>query len=458
MKVCHCGDCGILGIKNAELSVSGIFRYKKEFCMEKHNVLVIGGGGREHAIVWKLSLSPKVGKLYCIPGNAGIAKLAECHPEIAATDIDAIVEFVSAHSDIYLTMVAPDDPLAMGLVDKLTEKGLRAFGPCAAAAQIEASKVFSKNLMQKYGIPTAQYRVFSDFDAADAYLDECRIPTVIKADGLALGKGVLICTTREQAKAGLREIMLDKAFGSAGNHVVIEEFLTGFEVSVLAFTDGETVVPMVSSQDHKRANDGDEGLNTGGMGTFSPSLRYTAEMAAKAQKTVFEPTVAAMKKEGRAFKGVLYFGLMISDDGEIKVLEYNARFGDPETQVVLPRLKSDLFDIFESVTDGTLAQQNIEWSDEPCVCVVAASGGYPLSYKKGLKITFGETDPDVLIFHAGTKLADGDVVTNGGRVLGVTASGKTVDDARDKAYANLRKIDFEGMHYRTDIAASNRRK
>lgn len=428
--------------------------------MEKHNILVVGGGGREHAIVWKLRASDKVGKIYCIPGNAGIAQIAECHGDIKATDLDAIVAFVKSHGDIDLTMVAPDDPLALGLVDRLEEAGCRAFGPRANAAIIEASKVFSKSLMARYGIPTAACEVFDNFEEADRYLDGCPVPVVIKADGLALGKGVLICNTRAEAKAGLREIMLDKAFGQAGSRVVIEEFLNGFEVSVLAFTDGETVVPMVSSQDHKRALDGDKGLNTGGMGTFSPSVKYTDAMAKKAYDTIFLPTVRAMKEEGRPFKGVLYFGLMIDGsrisgetvpDGAIKVLEYNARFGDPETQVVLPRLKTDLYDIFEAVTDERLDELDIEWSDEACVCVVAASGGYPEHYEKGKPIEIGPLEENVTVFHAGTAVKDGALVTAGGRVLGVTALGADLASARAKAYRNIEKIKFEGMHYRRDI-------
>ncbi len=416
----------------------------------KKNILIVGGGGREHAIAWKLRRSAQVGKIYCAPGNAGIGEIAENVP-IAATDIDGIVEFVLKHPDIYMTVVAPDDPLAMGLVDRLEEKGLRAFGPRSEAAVIEASKVFSKNLMKKYGIPTAAYETFDDYETAKAYLETCKVPVVIKADGLALGKGVLICNTRREAFDGLKEIMEDRAFGAAGNRVVIEEFLTGFEVSVLAFTDGETVVPMVSSQDHKRALDGDKGLNTGGMGTFSPSIKYTDEMAAEAYESIFVPTVRAMKAEGRTFKGVLYFGLMVCSDG-IKVLEYNARFGDPETQVVLPRLKNDLFDVFEACIDGTLGKIDFHWSEEACVCVVAASGGYPLKYRKGLPIRIGDVG-DCIIFHAGTAMEDGRLVTNGGRVLGVTALGKTLADARTKAYKAMSNIYFDGIHYRRDICA-----
>ncbi len=416
----------------------------------KKNILLVGGGGREHAIAWKLRRSAQVGKIYCAPGNAGIGEIAENVP-ISATDIDGLVEFVLKHPDIYMTVVAPDDPLAMGLVNRLEEKGLRAFGPRSEAAIIEASKVFSKNLMKKYGIPTAAYETFDDYEAAKAYLETCKVPVVIKADGLALGKGVLICNTRREAFDGLKEIMEDRAFGAAGNRVVIEEFLTGFEVSVLAFTDGETVVPMVSSQDHKRALDGDKGLNTGGMGTFSPSIKYTDEMAAEAYESIFLPTVRAMKAEGRTFKGVLYFGLMVCADG-IKVLEYNARFGDPETQVVLPRLKNDLFDVFESCIDGTLDKIDFHWSEEACVCVVAASGGYPLKYRKGLPIRIGDVG-DCILFHAGTATENGQLVTNGGRVLGVTALGKTLADARTKAYKAMSNIYFDGIHYRRDICA-----
>lgn len=421
--------------------------------MKKSNVLIVGGGGREHAIACALKKSDKVGKLYCIPGNAGIAQIAECVPSVKATELEKIVEFVNSHPDIELTVVAPDDPLAMGLVDKLEKAGHRAFGPRANAAIIEASKVFSKNLMRKYGIPTAKYETFSSYEKALEYVQTCPIPTVIKADGLALGKGVIIANTREEAEAGLREIMLDKAFGAAGSEVVIEEFLTGFEVSVLAFCDGKTVVPMASSQDHKRAHDGDTGLNTGGMGTFSPQTKYTPDMAERAMKTVFLPTVRALEKEGRPFKGVLYFGLMITSAGDIKVLEYNARFGDPETQVILPRLKTDLFDVFNACIDGTLNKTALEWDERAAVCVVAASGGYPLKYEKGKKITFGDLDSDVTVYHAGTAICPdcGEIVTSGGRVLGVTALGKDLSEAKKKAYDNIKKISFEGMFYRSDI-------
>jgi phosphoribosylamine--glycine ligase len=418
----------------------------------KQNILVIGGGGREHAIVWKLSKSPRVGKLYAIPGNAGIAELAECHPEIGAKEIDKIVAFVAERPDIGLTVVAPDDPLALGLVDRLTEKGFRAFGPTAAAAEIEASKVVAKNLMQKYGIPTARYATFSDYTEADQYLDSCPVPVVIKADGLALGKGVLICNTRAEAKAGLKEMMQNRAFGDAGKNVVIEEFLTGFEVSVLAFCDGKTVVPMASSQDHKRALDGDKGLNTGGMGTFSPSVRYTDAMAKRAYETVFLPTVAALNAENRTFRGVIYFGLMIDASGNIRVLEYNARFGDPETQVILPRLNNDLLDVFDACIDGMLHEIEFSWKSEACVCVVAASGGYPEQYATGKEITVGDLEDGIILFHAGTKTENGRLTTSGGRVLGVTALEDSLASARAAAYRAVDKIKFEGIHFRTDIA------
>ncbi len=422
--------------------------------MEKKNILIIGGGGREHAIAWKLKQSNRVDKLYAIPGNAGMAQIAECISDIKATDIDKIVEFVDKHDDIYMTVVAPDDPLAMGLVNRLNERGHRAFGPTKEAAIIEASKAFSKNLMKKYAIPTAKYEVFDSAEKAKEYVATCDIPVVLKADGLALGKGVLICTTREQALNGVKEIMEDKAFGAAGGKMVVEEFLTGQEVSVLAYCDGETVKPMPASRDHKRALDGDKGLNTGGMGAFSPVPMYTDKLKAKAEKEIFEPTVKAMKAEGRTFKGVLYFGLMVCGD-EIKVLEYNARFGDPETQAVLPRLKTDLLDIFDATIDGTLDKLNIEYSNEACVCVVAASGGYPEKYEKGKIIDFGDSEKNAIVFHAGTAICGecGKIITNGGRVLGVTALGKDLKDARKKAYAALGMVGFEKMFYRSDICS-----
>lgn len=415
-------------------------------------ILVIGSGGREHTIIRKLRQSPKVDKVYAAPGNGGISKDAECI-NISAMDKAGIVEF-SKKNAVDLVFVAPDDPLAAGMVDTLMANGIRAFGPRAEAAIIESSKVFSKNLMKKYHIPTADYEVFDDPAKAMAYIEEKnKYPVVIKADGLALGKGVIIAQTAKEARDAVKEIMEDKKFGDSGNNVVVEEFLTGPEVSVLAFTDGISLVPMVSSKDHKRVYDNDEGLNTGGMGTISPNPYYTPEIAEICRKTIFEPTVAAMNSENRTFKGCLYFGLMITPDGP-KVIEYNARFGDPEAQVVLPRLKTDLVDIIEAVIDEKLSQLTIEWSDEATACVVMASGGYPLAYKKGLEITGldenGQLD-GVEVFHAGTKLENGKFYTNGGRVLGVTASGRTLDEALEKAYSAVGKISFEGAHYRKDI-------
>ncbi len=415
-----------------------------------NSVLVVGGGGREHAICVALAKSPKVDKLYCLPGNAGIAEIAECAP-VSATDLEGVLAFVKSHPDIGMTVVAPDDPLAMGMVDMLEENGFRAFGPRKNAAIIEASKAFSKKLMKKYGIPTADYREFDDHAEACEYVKTAKYPLVVKADGLALGKGVVICNTVEEALAALEEMMVDKKFKSAGNVVVIEEFLTGKEVSVLAFTDGKTIVPMVSSQDHKRAHDNDEGANTGGMGTFSPSKAYTPDIAKETEEKIILPTMRAMNAEGRTFKGVLYFGLMLTAEG-VKVLEYNARFGDPETQVVLPRLKSDLYEIFDAVIDERLEDIRIEWDDEAAVCVIMASGGYPGSYRKGVPIEIGALDPDITIYHAGTaRDAEGRLVTSGGRVLGVTAKGKDIDEARAKAYANVGRIKFDGAFWRTDI-------
>ena len=415
-------------------------------------ILVIGSGGREHTIIRKLKESPKVDKIYAAPGNGGISKDAECI-DIGAMDKAGIVAFAKENA-VDLVFVAPDDPLAAGMVDTLLANGIRAFGPRAEAAMIESSKVFSKNLMKKYGIPTADYEVFDDPAKAMEYITEKnRYPVVVKADGLALGKGVIIAKTQTEAREALKEIMEDKKFGESGNNVVVEEFLTGPEVSVLAFTDGISLVPMVSSKDHKRANDNDEGLNTGGMGTISPNPYYTPEIAEICRKTIFEPTVAAMNSENRTFKGCLYFGLMITPDGP-KVIEYNARFGDPEAQVVLPRLKTDLVDIIQAVIDERLSQIDIEWSNEATACVIMASGGYPLAYKKGLEITGLDENGQlegVEVYHAGTKLEDGKFYTNGGRVLGITASGKTLEDALEKAYAAVKKISFEGAHYRTDI-------
>lgn len=415
-------------------------------------ILMIGSGGREHALIKKLLESPKVEKIYCAPGNGGIACDAE-NVNISAMDIEGVVNF-SKENKIDLVFVAPDDPLAAGMVDALEAEGIRAFGPKKAAAEIEASKVFSKNLMKKYGIPTADYQVFDNSkDALDYVVNNNMAPVVVKADGLALGKGVLICQTVEDAKAAIHSIMDDKKFGESGSRVVIEEFLTGPEVSVLSFTDGKCVKPMVSSKDHKRALDGDKGLNTGGMGTISPNPYYTDEMAEICRKTIFEPTIEAMNKEGRTFKGCLYFGLMLTPKGP-KVIEYNARFGDPETQVVLPRLETDLVDICEAVIDGTLGDLDIKWKKGAAACVVMASGGYPESYKKGIEISGLDEKGGVegaIVYHAGTKLENGKFYTNGGRVLGVTAVDDTLEGALKKAYEAVEKISFEGAHYRKDI-------
>lgn len=415
-------------------------------------ILMVGSGGREHALIKKLKESPKCDKLYCAPGNGGIAKDAEC-VNIGAMDIENMVKFAKDNA-IDLVFVAPDDPLAAGMVDAMEKAGVRAFGPNADAAVIEASKVFSKNLMKKYGIPTAKYEVFSDPKKAIEYIEsENTTPVVVKADGLALGKGVIIAQTIDDAKEAVKSIMEDKKFGDSGNNIVIEEFLTGPEVSVLAFTDGKVVKPMVSSKDHKRAYDNDEGLNTGGMGTVSPNPYYTDEIAKQCYDTIFVPTIEAMAKEGRPFKGCLYFGLMITPNGP-KVIEYNARFGDPEAQVVLPRLKTDLVDICEAIIDEKLSDIDIEWYDGATACVVMASGGYPLSYKKGVEIKGLDENGGVdgaIVYHAGTKLDGDKMLTNGGRVLGVTAKADTLDEALDKAYKAVKKIDFENAHYRTDI-------
>ena len=414
------------------------------------SVLVIGGGGREHAICVALAKSPKTGKLYCIPGNAGISQVAECVPSIGVMEFDKIADFVAAHKDITMTVVAPDDPLAAGLVDYLEERGFRAFGPRANAAIIEGSKAFSKHLMTKYGIPTADYREFTDYEEAAEYVKTAEYPLVVKADGLALGKGVIICQTVQEGEDAVREMMVDKKFKDAGSKIIVEEFLTGKEVSVLCFTDGQTIVPMVSSQDHKRAYDNDEGLNTGGMGTFSPSKVYTSQLADDVYRDIILPTMNAMNCEGRPFKGVLYFGLMITKKGA-KVLEYNARFGDPETQVVLPRLKTDLYEIFDAIIDTRLSDIDIEWTDDACVCVILASGGYPESYKKGVPITIGKLPKGIVLYHAGTAFKDGRLVTSGGRVIGVTAKGKDIEEARKKAYDAIKDIHFDGMFYRRDI-------
>ena len=415
-------------------------------------ILIVGGGGREHAIAWKLAKSPKVEKMYCAPGNAGIAEVAEC-VNIGVMEFDKLVAFAKEH-EIDLTVVAPDDPLAAGAVDAFEAAGLRAFGPRANAAILEGSKAFSKDLMKKYGIPTAAYETFNDPEKALAYLETAKMPIVLKADGLALGKGVLICKDLEEAKAGVRTLMLDKQFGSAGDEIVIEEFMTGREVSVLSFVDGKTIRIMTSAQDHKRAKDGDQGLNTGGMGTFSPSPFYTPEVDAFCKEHIYQKTVDAMKAEGREFKGIIFFGLMLTADGP-KVLEYNARFGDPETQVVLPRMKNDLVDLFEACIDGTLDQIDLEFEDNAAVCVVLASAGYPEHYEKGFEIRGLENFKDregYYVFHAGSKFDEqGRVVTNGGRVLGVTATGTNLKEARANAYKATEWIDFDNKYMRHDI-------
>lgn len=423
------------------------------------NVLVIGNGGREHAILLALKKSKRVEKLYCMKGNAGTAEIAE-NVNVDFMNIEAVKEFALANPQIDYYVVTPDDPLSIGLVDALESIGKRCFGPNKAAAQIEASKAFAKELMHKYGIPTAKSATFDNYGDALDYIRKEGAPIVLKADGLALGKGVLICDTLKQAEEGLKEIMLDKAFGSAGNKIVIEECMQGLkytpgeEVSVLAFTDGKTIVPMITSCDHKRAGDGDKGLNTGGMGTFSPCPFWSKELEKEVYETIMLPTMKAMNAEGKTFKGCLYFGLMRTNKG-MKVVEYNSRFGDPETQVVLPMLKTDLLDIFEAVTDERLADINIEWDDGACVCVVLASGGYPVHYQKGKEITIGDVG-ECTIVHAGTAIKEGKLVTNGGRVLNVVAKGKDVDDARNKAYAAVKNISWEGMAFRTDIGIKYR--
>jgi phosphoribosylamine--glycine ligase len=418
---------------------------------ENMKVLVVGGGGREHALVRKIKESKKVDEIFCTPGNGGISYDAKCF-DVAATDIEGVVN-LAKEIKADLVVVAPDDPLVAGMVDALNEAGFKTFGPRANAAIIEGSKVFSKELMQKYNIPTAEYKVFDNAEEAIEYIKERNeFPTVIKADGLALGKGVIIPENLDDAIAGVKEIMEDKIFGASGNNIVVEEFLTGPEVSVLAFTDGKCVKPMVSSMDHKRALDGDKGLNTGGMGTVSPNPYYTQEVAKECMDKIFMPTINAMNNEGRTFKGCLYFGLMITPKGP-KVIEYNCRFGDPETQVVLPRLKTDIVDIFEAIDNETLSDLDVEWSDDACACVIMASGGYPKSYPKGIEITGlsnGQLD-GVTVYHAGTKLQDNKLVTSGGRVLGVTALGDTLENALKKSYDAVEKIHFEGAHYRRDI-------
>lgn len=416
------------------------------------NILVVGGGGREHAIITALSKSPKVEKIWAAPGNGGISALAECFP-VKATDLDGILGLAKKLNPDFV-FVAPDDPLVMGMVDRLNEAGFRTFGPRANAAILEGSKVFSKALMKKYGIPTAGYETFTDADKAIEYIKaQNSYPAVIKCDGLALGKGVIIAKDFEEAEAAVKSMLLDGKFGKSGSEIVVEEFMTGPEVTVLAFTDGKTVKPMISSMDHKRANDNDEGLNTGGMGTIAPSPCYTDAFKAECMEKIFKPTIAAMQKEGRPFKGCLYFGLMLTPNGA-KVVEYNCRFGDPETQVVLPLLETDLVDIMEAVWEEKLDQLDIKWSDKSCACVVIASGGYPEKYETGKEISGLDEkgqSPLAYVYHAGTKLENGKYYTAGGRVLGVTATGADLREALDKAYKAVDAITFEKAHHRSDI-------
>ena len=413
-------------------------------------IMVVGGGGREHAIIKKIKENPTVEKIYALPGNGGIAKDAEC-VNIGAKELDKIVAFAVDYA-IDFAVVAPDDPLVLGLVDLLEEKGIPCFGPRKNAAIIEGSKAFSKDLMKKYGIPTAQYETFTDADKAMEYVKNHKLPLVVKADGLALGKGVLICNTREEAIDAVNSIMNDRIFGASGAAVVVEEFLTGPEVSVLSFTDGNVVVPMVSSMDHKRAHDNDEGLNTGGMGTIAPNPFYTEEVAERCMKEIFLPTIKAMNEDGRTFKGCLYFGLMITEDGP-KVIEYNCRFGDPETQVVLPLLKTDLLTIMQAIAAGKLADVNVEFENGAAACVIIASGGYPLSYEKGKEFNLGRSDEidDVFVYHAGTAIKEGKLVTSGGRVLGVTAKAENLDHAVKRAYLGAYEISFDEAFMRHDI-------
>jgi phosphoribosylamine--glycine ligase len=417
----------------------------------KVKILVVGGGGREHALVWKISQSPLVDKIYCAPGNAGISRLAEC-VEIDPEDIQSLVNFAEKES-IDLTVVGPEAPLVMGIVDEFEDRGLKIFGPREKAAQIEGSKVFAKRLMEKYDIPTASYRVFDDAAAAKDYLKDFAGPVVVKAEGLAAGKGVVVARNGREAEEAVDKIMVDRAFGEAGNRVVIEEYLEGREVSILAFTDGNTVIPMVSAQDHKRVFDNDEGPNTGGMGAFSPSPVYTQELGELVERAILKKAVEALNKKGIKYKGVLYAGLMITERGP-KVLEFNARFGDPETQVVLPRLKTDLVKVMLDVVEEKLEKTKLEWSSEAAVCVIIASGGYPIKYEKGWVISGldeAEKIDNVMVFHAGTRLKQGKTVTDGGRVLGVTALGNDVRSAAQKAYMGVEKLNFKFMHYRKDI-------
>lgn len=414
-------------------------------------VLIVGSGGREHAIAFACAKSPKIDKIYCAPGNAGIAQIAECVP-IGAMEFDKLVDFAKSNA-IDLTVIGMDDPLVGGIVDVFEKEGLRVFGPRKNAAILEGSKAFSKELMRKYNIPTAAYETFTSADDACRYLETADYPIVLKADGLALGKGVIICNTKDEAMAGVKTLMTDKQFGDAGNTIVIEEFMTGREVSVLSFVDGNTIKIMSSAQDHKRAKDGDQGLNTGGMGNFSPSPFYTPEVDKFCKEHIYQATVDAMKSEGRPFKGVIFFGLMLTPKGP-KVLEYNARFGDPEAQVVLPRMKNDIIDVFEACIDGTLDKIDLQFEDNACVCVVLASDGYPVAYEKGKLITGFENfdgKDDYFCFHAGTKLTDEGIVTNGGRVLGITALGKDLKEARAKAYEATEWIQFENKYMRHDI-------
>ncbi len=414
-------------------------------------VMVIGGGGREHAIIRKLKENREISQVYALPGNGGIAKDAAC-VDIKATDIDGMVDFAKAEK-IDFAVVAPDDPLVMGAVDALTATGISCFGPRKDAALIEGSKVFSKNLMKKYGIPTAAYEVFDNMDEALEYLDRAAIPVVVKADGLALGKGVVIAKTRHEAKDAVRAAMEDKIFGESGSRIVIEEFLMGPEVSVLSFTDGKTLIPMISSMDHKRALDGDKGPNTGGMGTVAPNPYYTKEMEARCMKEIFLPTMAAMNAENRTFKGCLYFGLMLTPDGP-KVIEYNCRFGDPETQVVLPLLESDLFTIMKAVSSETLSECEVKFSDRSACCVIMASEGYPKKYEKGFEIKIDELSANAEVYVAGAKLEGEKLLTNGGRVLGVTATADTLEKAIESAYENVSHVSFENAFYRRDIGRS----
>ncbi|MCH5155037.1 MAG: phosphoribosylamine--glycine ligase [Clostridiales bacterium] len=436
----------------SEQQLTKVARYVDlhEISVDGDDVLIVGGGGREHAIAWKLRQSRRVGNIYGAPGNAGMNVIPT---DIGATDIDKIVEYVGSHPNIKYTVVAPDDPLSMGLVDKLNARGYRAFGPTKAAAKLEWSKAYAKDVMRRYDVPTAEYATFTDADEAKAYAKTAKYPLVVKADGLALGKGVIICKGKREAYAAIEQIMQDKKFGEAGNEIVIEQFLKGYEVSLLTFTDGTHFALMPTSCDHKRALDGDEGLNTGGMGAYAPCDRFSPELLQKTVETIVKPTISAMQKEGAPFKGVLYFGLMVCGD-EVKVLEYNARFGDPETQSVLPLLKSDMYEIMNAVTDGTLDKVNIEWSELKSINVVLASGGYPLSYKKGCLISgLNDVANDVNVFFAGVSSSADGLKTSGGRVLCVQAAAENFALARQKVYDNIAKITFDNCYYRKDIGS-----